>query len=77
MFEFDDEDEKILGEILYAFINDFRPKFRKGKEEHGGRITDMTEEELDYQELMELLDLVAYKYTRILKRKNDRKTPPA
>lgn len=75
MYKFDARDEEILGEIAFLFLHDFGDKFRKGKEEHGGHITDMTDDELDRQEIMELLDLVAYKYTRILKRKQNGNSP--
>lgn len=57
---------------LHLLVDEFHklmePKYIKGVKEHGGGIWDMSDEELELEETMEIIDLAVYRLTRILKK---------
>jgi len=58
---------------LHALIEEFHrkmePKYLKGQKEHGGNLWELTDEELEFCELEEIVDLAVYRLTRLLKKK--------
>lgn len=49
------------------------PKYEKGAIEHGGNIWDLTDDQLEQAELEEMIDLMVYRLTRLLKRRDEQR----
>lgn len=62
------ENHELFHKLMFIFEQLAEPKFEAGAIEHGGMLTDMTDEQLEMHELEELIDMVVYRMTRILKR---------
>jgi len=60
---------------FHSLVEEFHklgePKYKKGAEQHGGKLWEHDDEWLFNQETEEILDLVIYRMTRILKRQAD------
>ena len=70
----DEDNHALFHQLIFMFEQLAEPKYEEGAIEHGGVLTDMTEEELDIHELNELIDLVMYRMTRILKKRDQDST---
>lgn len=66
-----DEQTKHFFQLMYAFAQMANEKYELGAKEHGTNIWDMSDEQLEIEETKEMIDLVIYRMTRILKRKSD------
>lgn len=62
------ENHELFHQLMFILQQLAEAKFEKGAKEHGGRITDMTLEELEQAELEELIDLLHYRMAKIYKR---------
>lgn len=59
-------------ELLVLLLKELaKPKYEKGAIEHNSNIWDYTDEELEFAELEEMIDLIVYRLTRILKRRQN------
>lgn len=63
---------KSFHELAWLFEKISEPKFMKGAKEHGGLITDLTEEQLEQAILEEIIDLVWYTMALIKVRERNR-----
>jgi hypothetical protein len=61
-----DQDE-FYGKLLTYLTTLTRPKFEAGAAEHKGNIWDLTEEQLEQAELEEIIDLMHYRLTKMMK----------
>lgn len=61
---------------LHSLIDEFHkvmePKYIKGAREHGTKLWEYSDEELEQFELEEIVDLAVYRLTRLLKRRLER-----
>lgn len=56
-------------QLIFLLERFAEPKYEKGAIEHGGNIWDLTDEQLEAAEFEEMIDLMVYRLTRILKRR--------
>lgn len=56
-------------QLVYLLQTLLEPKYSQGAKEHGGNIWDMTDAQLEEEELNEMIDLITYRLTRILKKR--------
>lgn len=63
------DQHEIFHQLMFLAEQVMEPKFEQGAIEHGGLITDLSDEELEAAELEEMIDLLVYRLTRILKRR--------
>ena len=61
-------DHEYFHKLIYIFQILGEPKYMNGAKEHNSHIWDMTDEQLEEQELFEMIDLLFYRLTRIEKR---------
>ena len=64
-----EEHHQHFHQLMFALQQLAEVKYEKGQLDHGGNIWDKTDEELEAEELLEMIDLVIYRMTRIMKRK--------
>ena len=63
------EEQKLHVTKITDIISDLTyKKYAAGAKEHNGNVWDMSEKDLDWEELMEVLDLAVYKLTRMIKK---------
>lgn len=65
-----DEQQEHLASILEYIGEVMAAKYTAGAIEHGGNIWDMTVDQLEHEELNEMIDLLVYRVTKILKKQN-------
>lgn len=58
-----------LHQLIEEFHKIMEPKYKAGAIEHKGNIWEKSDEWLEEQETMEIIDLAVYRLTRLLKRK--------
>lgn len=68
------EQHELFHKLFFILEQLAEPKYERGALEHGGLITDLTEEQLEAAELEEIIDLVHYRLAKILRRRNDQAT---
>ena len=66
------DQHELFHQLMFVLTQLAEPKFMKGAKEHGGYITDLTEEELEQAELEEMIDLLHYRLAKILKKQYDK-----
>jgi hypothetical protein len=64
------EQHEHVHQLVYLLQTLMEPKYEKGALEHGGNIWDLTDQELEAAELEEMIDLLVYRLTRLLKRRD-------
>ncbi len=72
-----DEVWEFLKDLQMMFVGYHTPKFEAGAIEHkDSNIWELTDEQLEWAEFEEMLDLISYRITRMMKRKwaEDEKT---
>lgn len=62
------EQKQLWQKLIDIFEQIAELKFANGTIEHPGKITDMTYEQLELAETEEIIDLVHYRMTKILKK---------
>lgn len=65
-------------QLIFLLQQLAEPKYEKGAIEHGGNIWDLSDKALEAAELEEMIDLMVYRLTRILKRQirlEEKETP--
>lgn len=67
-----DEQLRLWNRLMEIFEELAQLKFEKGTIEHSGLITDLSLEELELAETEEIIDLVHYRITKILKMRDER-----
>lgn len=73
-----EEQHQHVHQLVYLLQTLLEPKYEIGAKQHGGNIWQMTDEELEHEELNEIIDLCVYRLTRILKRQaeaEEKETP--
>ena len=69
-----EEQHNHVHQLVYLLQTLLEPKYEQGAKEHGGNIWDMTDEQLEAEELNEMIDLLVYRLTRVLKKQLDSDT---
>lgn len=64
----DEEQHQHVHQLIYLLQTLLEPKYEAGAIEHGGNIWDMTDEQLEAEETNEMIDLLVYRLTRLLKK---------
>lgn len=57
--------------LVYLLQTLLEPKYEAGAKEHGGNIWELSDEQLEAEETNEMIDLLVYRLTRILKKQLD------
>lgn len=60
-----------LHQLVDEFHKIMEPKYINGAIEHQGKLWEVSDEELEWFETEEIIDLAVYRLTRLLKRKQD------
>lgn len=63
-----EEQHNHVHQLVYLLQTLIEPKYEQGAKEHGGNLWDMTDEQLEAEELQEMIDLLTYRLTRVLKK---------
>jgi hypothetical protein len=64
-----EEQHQHFHQLIFLLERFAEPKYEQGAIEHGGNIWDMSDEQLEAEELNEMIDLLVYRLTRIHKRR--------
>jgi hypothetical protein len=60
------DQEEHLDSIIERMNELVRSKYEAGAIAHGGLLSDLSDEQLEQEELFEMLDLLVYRVTRII-----------
>lgn len=63
-----EEQHNHVHQLVYLLQTLIEPKYEQGAKEHGGNLWDLTDEQLEAEELQEMIDLLTYRLTRVLKK---------
>lgn len=63
-----EEQHNHFHKLMFLLDRLAEPKYTAGALEHGTNIWDMTDAQLEQEELNEMIDLLTYRLTRLLKR---------
>jgi hypothetical protein len=64
-----EEQHQHFHQLIFLLERFAEPKYEQGAIEHGGNIWDLSDEQLEAEELNEMIDLIVYRLTRILKKR--------
>lgn len=64
-----EEQHEHIHQLIFLLGQFAEPKYEKGALEHGTNLWEYSDEELEAFEMEEIIDLVIYRLTRILKKR--------